>query len=249
MRLNEPEQVTQIFREHLGASIDPQAFRESLPEPIEGHRRPKEKHHRIRSRFSKCRVLFFFVFRFFFFFFTDSSCFSVLIRSTGSTTGSLGFAAYLTIAAAFTDHDDLGRSLRVLWYVLASRTGLSPAFEQPADGVCTRAAGAQRRPVRHPGDRRLHDHQPRPVWKAHVAAGLVPGKRGGAVPRRVDYAALDVEELGSVYESLPGTPPGRGLSTTPGGPASVSMRPASSVSGPAKEPPAPITRRPSWWAS
>ena len=162
-------------------------------------------------------------------------------RSTASITASPASAACSTTVAAFTDHDDLWQSLRVLWYVLAidqSATGI----RQPADGVRARAAGAQRRPVRHPGDRRLHHRQPRP---ARRRSGGWPGTRKAApaVPRRVNYAALDVEELGSVYESLLEFHPAVDDGLHAVGPASASS-PA-----PSARPPAPTTRRRSWWAS
>jgi hypothetical protein len=101
--------------------------------------------------------------------------------------------------AAFTDHDDLWQSLRVLWYVLASEQAQPGLSNQPM-------ASALGLPVLN-GDlfatqaldgctitnRELLEALWRLTWYQ---------ESGSSVPRRVNYAALDVEELGSVYESL-----------------------------------------------
>ena len=101
--------------------------------------------------------------------------------------------------AAFTDHDDLWQSLRVLWYVLASEQVQPGLSNQPMASVL-------RLPVLN-GDlfatqaidgctitnRDLLEALWRLTWYQESAT---------SVPRRVNYAALDVEELGSVYESL-----------------------------------------------
>ena len=101
--------------------------------------------------------------------------------------------------AAFTDHDDLWQSLRVLWYVLANEQAQPGLSNQPMASVL-------RLPVLN-GDlfatqaidgctitnRDLLEALWRLTWYQEGAT---------SVPRRVNYAALDVEELGSVYESL-----------------------------------------------
>jgi hypothetical protein len=101
--------------------------------------------------------------------------------------------------AAFTEHDDLWQSLRVLWLILASDQPQPPFSNQPM-------ASALGLPVLN-GDlfavqsldgftisnRDLLDAFWRLTWYQESAT---------ATPRRVNYAALDVEELGSVYESL-----------------------------------------------
>jgi hypothetical protein len=100
---------------------------------------------------------------------------------------------------AFSDHDDLWQSLRVLWYVLALDQPQPLFSNQPMASVlglpvlngdlfavqaidgCTIA------------NHDLLDALWRLTWYQESAS---------SVPRRVNYAALDVEELGSVYESL-----------------------------------------------
>ncbi len=100
---------------------------------------------------------------------------------------------------AFTDHDDLWQSLRVLWYVLAIDQPQPALDNQPMASVLGL-------PVLN-GDlfatqaidgctitnRELLEALWRLTWYQESAS---------SVPRRVNYAALDVEELGSVYESL-----------------------------------------------
>ncbi len=91
--------------------------------------------------------------------------------------------------AAFTDHDDLWQSLRVLWHTLRDE----------------RMAAMLGLPVLN-GD--LFDPQTldgcalsnRHLLQAFWYLAWYQEKHGP--PRRVNYAALDVEELGSVYESL-----------------------------------------------
>ena len=106
---------------------------------------------------------------------------------------------FLDHRAAFTDHDDLWQSLRVLWYVLASEQAQPGLSNQPMASVLGL-------PVLN-GDlfatqaidgctitnRELLEALWRLTWYQESAS---------SVPRRVNYAALDVEELGSVYESL-----------------------------------------------
>ena len=106
---------------------------------------------------------------------------------------------FLDHRAAFTDHDDLWQSLRVLWYVLASEQAQPGLSNQPMASVLGL-------PVLN-GDlfaiqaidgctitnRELLEALWRLTWYQEGTT---------SVPRRVNYAALDVEELGSVYESL-----------------------------------------------
>ena len=101
--------------------------------------------------------------------------------------------------AAFTDHDDLWQSLRVLWLVLTKDQPQPALNNQPM-------ASALGLPVLNgelfaPQDldnctisnRDLLEALWRLAWYRENA---------NTPPRRVNYAALDVEELGSVYESL-----------------------------------------------
>ena len=92
--------------------------------------------------------------------------------------------------AAFTEHDDLWQSLRVLWKVLSNDKFAALLDLAPLNGelftpldldACTLT------------NRDLLDA----FW--HLAWYQ---ENSGSPPRRVNYAALDVEELGSVYESL-----------------------------------------------
>ena len=101
--------------------------------------------------------------------------------------------------AAYTDHDDLGQSLRLLWRVLtidrlqpmlgnrtmAALLGLpvlnGQLFERQDLDDCSLA------------NRDLLQALWRRAWYQESR---------NSPPRRVNYAALDVEELGSVYESL-----------------------------------------------
>jgi len=100
---------------------------------------------------------------------------------------------------AFTDHDDVWQSLRVLWYLLVSDLPQPALSDQPM-------AAALGLPVLN-GD--LFAGQPldeasisnRELLQAFFfLAKYEPSRTGGW--QRVNYAALDVEELGSVYESL-----------------------------------------------
>lgn len=101
--------------------------------------------------------------------------------------------------SAYTDHDDLWQSLRVLWLVLIKDQ------PQPSLGNQTMAAtlglSVLNGDLFAPQDldevtirnRDLLEAFWRLAWYQESSAN---------VPRRVNYAALDVEELGSVYESL-----------------------------------------------
>ena len=101
--------------------------------------------------------------------------------------------------AAFSDQDDLWQSLRVLWLLLIKDQ------PQPSLGNKPMAAAIglpvlngelfapQALDVYTLTNRDLLQAFWRLAWYQESAASL---------PRRVNYAALDVEELGSVYESL-----------------------------------------------
>lgn len=101
--------------------------------------------------------------------------------------------------AAFSEHDDLWQSLRVLWYLLNNDTPQPALNNQPM-------ATALGLPVLN-GE--LFAGQP--LDNASISnhdlldgffylAKYEPAR--GAAWQRVNYSALDVEELGSVYESL-----------------------------------------------
>lgn len=91
--------------------------------------------------------------------------------------------------AAFSDHDDLWQSLRVLWQVLAE--------ERFAPHLGLVALNGE---LFTPQDLDQYTLSNRDLLEAfwHLAWY----QEGRANPRRVNYSALDVEELGSVYESL-----------------------------------------------
>ncbi len=96
-------------------------------------------------------------------------------------------------------HDDLWQSLRVLWRVLRAEAPSQEANEE-------RMAGLLGLPVLN-GD--LFERQSLDeftISNRDFLEGFEPLARyredASAPPRRVNYAALDVEELGSVYESL-----------------------------------------------
>ena len=99
---------------------------------------------------------------------------------------------------ADSDHDDLWQSLRVLWRVLAA--------DQPEQALGNRPLAALLDlPVLNgdlftpgPLDDVTIDNRDLIGAFDHLARY----KEGNAPRRRVNYAALDVEELGSVYESL-----------------------------------------------
>ncbi len=101
--------------------------------------------------------------------------------------------------ASFTDHDDLWQSLRVLWFLLNNDTRQPLFNDQPM-------AAALGLPVLN-GE--LFAGQP--LDNASISNyDLLDGffylakyeAARGASWQRVNYSALDVEELGSVYESL-----------------------------------------------
>ena len=92
--------------------------------------------------------------------------------------------------AAYSDHDDLWQSLRVLWKLLSNEQLAALLQLAPLNGelfnpldldVCTLSNRDLLESFRHL------------AWYQD---------KSSAPPRRVNYGALDVEELGSVYESL-----------------------------------------------
>jgi len=106
---------------------------------------------------------------------------------------------FLDHRAAFTDHDDLWQSLRVLWYVLASEQAQPGLSNQPMASVLGLPVlnGDLFAPQAIDGCTLKNRDLLEALWRLTWYQ-----ESGSSVPRRVNYAALDVEELGSVYESL-----------------------------------------------
>ncbi|MCR4413450.1 MAG: N-6 DNA methylase [Thermoguttaceae bacterium] len=101
--------------------------------------------------------------------------------------------------AAFTDQDDLWQSLRVLWLVLIKDQPQPALNNQPM-------AAALGLPVLNgelfsPLDLDVFSISNNDLLQAFWRLAWYQD-RPSQPPRRVNYAALDVEELGSVYESL-----------------------------------------------
>jgi very-short-patch-repair endonuclease len=101
--------------------------------------------------------------------------------------------------AAFTEHDDLWHSLRVLWLVLTKDQPQPALNNQPM-------AAALGLPVLNgqlfePLDIDACAISNRDLLEAFWYLAYYR-ETPSSPPRRVNYAALDVEELGSVYESL-----------------------------------------------
>jgi hypothetical protein len=101
--------------------------------------------------------------------------------------------------AAFTEQDDLWQSLRVLWLLLIKDQPQPSLGNQPM-------AAALGLPVLNgelfaPLDLDALAISNRDLLEAFWRLAWYQD-RPGQPPRRVNYAALDVEELGSVYESL-----------------------------------------------
>jgi hypothetical protein len=92
--------------------------------------------------------------------------------------------------AAFTEHDDLWQSLRVLWQVLSHEKLAVFLQLAPLNGELF---SSQRLDAFTITNRDLLSAFWFLAWYQDSAT---------SPPRRVNYAALDVEELGSVYESL-----------------------------------------------
>ena len=92
--------------------------------------------------------------------------------------------------AAYTDHDDLWQSLRVLWKVFSNERLASSLDLAPLNGELFAPQFLDDCSITN---RDLLEAFWRLAWYQGSPSSL---------PRRVNYAALDVEELGSVYESL-----------------------------------------------
>ncbi|HPC84395.1 MAG TPA: N-6 DNA methylase [Thermoanaerobaculaceae bacterium] len=92
--------------------------------------------------------------------------------------------------AAFTDHDDIWQSLRVLWRAFGHETFAATLGVAPLNGELFARQDLDDCSI---SNRDLLTAFWRLAWYE---------ERRGSPPRRVNYAALDVEELGSVYESL-----------------------------------------------
>jgi very-short-patch-repair endonuclease len=94
-----------------------------------------------------------------------------------------------TRRTAYTDHDDLWLSLRALWLTLTDERMARLLDAPPLNGELFAHQELDDASI---ANRDLL----RAFW--HLAFY----REGDAPPRRVNYAALDTEELGSVYESL-----------------------------------------------
>jgi hypothetical protein len=94
--------------------------------------------------------------------------------------------------AAYTDHDDIWQSLRVLWKVLGDEQLAAKLQLAPLNGDLFA-------PQRLDGFRISNRDLLNAFWRL---AWYEDRESRGHPLRRVNYAALDVEELGSVYESL-----------------------------------------------
>jgi hypothetical protein len=104
--------------------------------------------------------------------------------------GIARFRRLVDARAAYTDHDDLWQSLRVLWKVLTDEK-LAPLLQvAPLNGE-----------LFAPLDLDACTIANRDLLEALWQLIYYEDERTRAL-RRVNYAALDVEELGSVYESL-----------------------------------------------
>ena len=97
---------------------------------------------------------------------------------------------FLDSKAAYTEHDDIWKSLQVLWKVLADEKFAAYLDVAPLNGELFATQTLDECDL---SNRDLLDAFWRIAWYQESPS---------ATPRRVNYAALDVEELGSVYESL-----------------------------------------------
>lgn len=92
--------------------------------------------------------------------------------------------------AAYTAHDDLWQSLRVIWLALADEKFAGSLGLAPLNGELFAGQALDECTVANQGLLEAFWHL---AWYQ---------ERPSSPPRRVNYAALDVEELGSVYEGL-----------------------------------------------
>ena len=99
--------------------------------------------------------------------------------------------------AAYTDHDDLWHSLRVLWKLLI-KDDLGPDGKPMAAALGLPVLNGE---LFAPQDLDEYAIANRDLLEAFWRLSWYQEKKTSP-PRRVNYAALDVEELGSVYESL-----------------------------------------------
>jgi len=97
---------------------------------------------------------------------------------------------FLEIRSSFSDHTDLWMGLRVLWRILGDERLASLLFLAPLNGELFA-------PVDLDGYLISNEDLLEAFWR------LANYRESPSSPvRRVNYSALDVEELGSVYESL-----------------------------------------------
>jgi hypothetical protein len=92
--------------------------------------------------------------------------------------------------AAYSDYDDLWHSLRVLWATLADEKLAALLRLSPLNGELFMPMDLDSASI---SNRNMLDALRHLTWYQD---------KPGSPPRRVNYSALDVEELGSVYESL-----------------------------------------------
>jgi hypothetical protein len=92
--------------------------------------------------------------------------------------------------AAYTEHDDLWQSLRVLWHVLRDENLAAMLNLSPLNGDLFAHTDLEDATITN-----------RDLLEAFTHLVYYP-ESPSSPPRRVNYAALDTEELGSVYESL-----------------------------------------------
>ncbi|MCS6997759.1 MAG: hypothetical protein NZ533_12640, partial [Casimicrobiaceae bacterium] len=88
---------------------------------------------------------------------------------------------------AYTDDPDIWLGLRALWHILRDEKAANRLGIAPLNGKLFEPLTLDRAEVRN-----------RDFLSAFWHLSLF----NDAVPRRINYAALDTEELGSVYESL-----------------------------------------------
>ncbi|RTI33587.1 Eco57I restriction-modification methylase domain-containing protein [Thermus scotoductus] len=101
--------------------------------------------------------------------------------------------------AAYTDHDDLWLSLKVLWKLLSDDTPVQQLGGRPLASLLDLPVlnGELFEPLDLEGYRIKNRDLLEALW--HL---INYRETPTSPPQRVNYAALDVEELGSVYESL-----------------------------------------------
>ena len=109
------------------------------------------------------------------------------------------FRRLVELPAAYTDHDDLWLSLRVLWKLLADDTPVQQNQGQPlAAYLGLPVLNGELFKRLDLDNYRITNHHLLEALKSLV---LYEDNESSTI-RRVNFTALDVEELGSVYESL-----------------------------------------------